>query len=150
MLFTKALKKRKNMLLIKLSTTKNEENATTYSIHLIKKNIKYTQFNQFFIYCTHNKNERKRIYVWSWNMKFPEYEADSFLARYCHNCTFLQGVSFKQHEQFRTSLSCVQYSDSEPAAKIYFLVKFATIEFLIKLSYINFWQTFFHNFDIKQ
>ena len=47
------------MLLIKLSTTKNEENATTYSIHLIKKNIKYTQFNQFFIYCTHNKNEIK-------------------------------------------------------------------------------------------
>ena len=148
MLFTKALKKRKNMLLIKLSTTKNEENARTYSIHLIKKNIKYTQFNQFFIYCTHNKNERKRIYVWSWNMKFPEYEADSFLARYCHNCTFLQGVSFKQHEQFQTILSWVQFS--EPAAKICFLVKFTTIEFLIKLSNTKFWQMFFHNFAIKQ
>ena len=26
---------------------------------LIKKNIKYTQFNQFFLYCTHNNNEIK-------------------------------------------------------------------------------------------
>ena len=38
---------------------KNEKNVTTYSNHLIKKNIKYMQFNQFFIYCTYNKNEIK-------------------------------------------------------------------------------------------
>ena len=43
------------MLLIKLSSIKNEENVITYSNHLIKKNIKYTQFKQFFIYCTHNE-----------------------------------------------------------------------------------------------
>ena len=47
------------MLLIKLSSIKNEKNISTYSNHLIKKNIKYIQFNQIFIYCTHNKNEIK-------------------------------------------------------------------------------------------
>ena len=29
----------------------------------------------------------------SWN-------SNNFMARYCHNCTFLEGVSFKQHNEF--------------------------------------------------
>ena len=47
------------MLLRKLSSIENEENVTTYSNHLIKETIKYIQFNQLFIYRTHNKNEIK-------------------------------------------------------------------------------------------
>ena len=47
------------MLLIKLSSIKKEENVTTYSNHLTNKNIKNIQFHQFFIYCTHNKDEMK-------------------------------------------------------------------------------------------
>ena len=35
------------MLLIKLSSIKNEENVITYSNHLIKKNIKYTNSTSF-------------------------------------------------------------------------------------------------------
>ena len=59
------------MLLIKLSSIKNEENVITYSNHLIKKNIKYTQFKQFFIYCTHNEikgSPKISVKVWKGSM----------------------------------------------------------------------------------
>ena len=46
---------------------------------------------------------------------------DNFMARYCHNCAFLEGVSFKNHEEFQTNLSkSVQLS--EPVMKICFLL----------------------------
>ena len=47
------------MLLIKLSSIKNEKNVSINSNHLIMKNVTHIQFNQFFIYCTHNKSEIK-------------------------------------------------------------------------------------------
>ena len=45
---------------------------------------------------------------------------DNFVASYCYNFTFLEGVSFEQHEEFQITLSFgVQFS--EPFAEIYFL-----------------------------
>ena len=35
---------------------------------------------------------------WNWNM-------NNFMARYCYNCTLLEGVSFEQHEEFKITLS---------------------------------------------
>ena len=40
------------MFLIKLASIKNEKNVTNYS-----NQLSHIQFNQFFIYYTHNKNE---------------------------------------------------------------------------------------------
>ena len=36
---------------------------------------------------------------WNSNMK------DNFMARYCHNRTFLEGASFEEHNEFQISLS---------------------------------------------
>ena len=44
---------------------------------------------------------------------------DSIMARYCHNCTFLRGFSFKQHEESQINIILwVQFF--EPVAKIFF------------------------------
>ena len=43
------------------STIKNNENMAAYSNHQIMKSNKYMEFNQFFVFYTHNKNEIKRF-----------------------------------------------------------------------------------------
>ena len=51
------------------------------------------------------------------------------MARYCYHCTFLEGVSIKQHEEFQISLTlCVQFS--KPVAKIYVLSYLQSWNFL--------------------
>ena len=42
------------------------------------------------------------------------------MARYCHNSTYLEGVSFEQHEEFQITL-ILRVPFPETAAKIYFL-----------------------------
>ena len=41
------------------------------------------------------------------------------MARYCHNYTFLEGVSIDQHEEFQITFS-LRVQCSEPVAKIFF------------------------------
>ena len=110
---------------------------------LIKQNIKHIKFNQFLNYRAYDNNEIKgfskiRIKTigtsWNWNMK------DNFMTRYCHNCTFLDVVSFEHHKEFQIFWTCW---------KNLFFVKFTTMEFL-KLSYINFETYFFLIFRINQ
>ena len=85
----------------------------------IKGNIKIqnsTSFQLQFNYCIHNENEirgflkirmKSKKTNWNWNMK------DKAMARYCHNSTFLKGVSLELHEEFQIILSlCVQFSQS--------------------------------------
>ena len=58
------------------------------------------------------------------------------MASYWRNYTFLEGVSFEEHEEFQLTLSLL-VRFSERVAKSYFFVKFAVTE-LLKLDYINF------------
>ena len=62
---------------------------------------------------------------------------DSLMARYCHDCTFLEGGSLKQHEEFQIN----QLMSSILQIYIFF-VNFIIMEFL-KLSYISFDKYFF-------
>ena len=89
------------------------------------------KFNQFLHWCIYNKKEIKgspkirmkaKETSWKWNIK------NNSMARYCHNSTFLEEVSFEQHEEIQITISLwIQFS--ETVAK--------TVEFL-KLSGINF------------
>ena len=49
---------------------------------------------------------------------------DNVMARYCHNSTFLEGISIEQHEEFQiTSSLLVQFS--EPCCKnLFFVMEF--------------------------
>ena len=51
------------------------------------------------------------------------------MARYSHNCTFLEEISFKQHEKIQISLSLV-VQFSEPVAKIHLLLNLQLRNFL--------------------
>ena len=65
---------------------------------------------------------------------------NNFTTKYCHNCTFLEGVPFEQHGEFQIIFSLWDQF-SEPVAKSIFVI-FTIIEFL-KLPYINFDTYFF-------
>ena len=67
---------------------------------LIKRNIKEC-------YYTHNKNEiqgsskirmKAKGTSENWNIK------NNFMARYCQNSTFLEGVPLEQHKEFQITL----------------------------------------------
>ena len=65
------------------------------------------------------------------------------MARYCHNCTFLEGFSIEHHEDFYITLSLrVQFP--KPFGKIYF----CQIYFL-KLPDVDLDKYFFNTFSYK-
>ena len=111
---------------------------------LVKKCNIYI-FNQFFIYCLFairkfsllNKSKNRRNSLWNINIK------DSFLARYCHNCTIFERVSFKQHVELQISISLwVQFSE--------LLAKFDSFIIYNHGIFNKLWWTFLRNSGIHQ
>ena len=90
---------------------------------LIKKNIKYMQFNQFFLYCTHNNNEIKSSPKIRMKVEETSYETEIWKTISWQDIAIvaLFWRRFpKQHADFQVSLSlCVQFT--KPVAKIYSL-----------------------------
>ena len=71
-----------------------------------KENMKYIKFSHFSTTVLIIKMRSKSLPKirgkakgtrWNWNIK------SNFMARYCHNCTFLEEVSFEQYEEFQIS-----------------------------------------------